>query len=163
MDFCRKIGDDRWSLSQGEDLQVIIKKGNDIISAENYNYKLDSSKAFAILSKAPNMKPRKIETKRNEIKLNIETVEKKVIKEEKREVPKPHMCVFCGAVPKVVSLISANGTGDNETRALTCMCKGKDAAYARWIYTVDVVNNNRDEADIKLISEWNRRMPVINK
>lgn len=171
MEFSKKINGERWSLTQDYSGQVTIKKDKEIVSVQNLNYKLDTKAAFNILSKAPNMKMHSIKTKGVE-KLNMETkVEetKMEIKEEKIkaiEVPEPHICVFCKSVPELVTL-----TGEGrECRAISCDCmrRSKNSneilnVRTRWIYTVDIYGGNVDEADTKLISEWNKRMPAKTK
>jgi hypothetical protein len=164
MEFCKKIDGERWSLSQDRTGQITIKKENDIVFVKKMNRRLDTKAAFAMLSKAPNMKLHPIHTVGVETKLNKETEEEKM---ETKIVEKltPHKCVFCNTEPKVVT--TKNDV--RECRELRCKCFSRsdetfEKKYAtRWVYSVDITNGGIDEADNRLISEWNARMPIINK
>ena len=158
MDISKKIDGERWSLSQDRFKQIVIKKGKDIIAVENLDHRLDTKEAFALLSKAPTMKFHNIQAKGNDEKLNMET---EVIEENKIKVPVPHMCVFCGAIPKVIN-VRLNET-DGDLRTLQCKCISSDKTFKRWVYSVGVVNGKYDQADCQLITEWNRRMPEVKR
>ena len=151
MDVCRKLDGVRWSLNQDDSNQVIIKKEKEIVYIQNFDHKLDTKEAFNLLNRKPEMKHTKLETKVEKI------------------IPIPNVCRFCNCRPRPITIASTNEDG-GVIRALECKCISsikKDqvtgevlkAKFKRWIYTVDIVNNNTDDADIRLINEWNRRMP----
>lgn len=166
MDVCRKLDGVRWSLNQDDSNQVIIKKEKEIVYIQNFDHKLDTKEAFNLLNRKPEMKHTELENKSNsemvEEKLNMEIKTEKII-------PIPNVCRFCNCRPRPITIASTNEDG-GVIRALECKCISsvkKDqvtgevlkAKFKRWIYTVDIVNNNTDDADIRLINEWNRRMP----
>ena len=168
MEFSKKINGERWSLSQNYSGQVVIKKENEVVSVQNLNYKLDTKLAFNLLSKGPTMKMHPIKTKGAETKLNKEEIKEEEMETKEIKVPKPHVCLFCNTVPEVHTSRSTDSS--RECRAISCKCTKKVKSSgvstiknAKWIYTVDIIDGNQDEADCKLISEWNSRMPEINK
>jgi hypothetical protein len=93
------------------------------------------------------MKFHNIKEKGKEKKLNMENNVKETRK-KKYEKLIPHPCLFCGAVPEIVSQFASNSTDfSNEVRVLQCSCKGREPKYkVKWIYTVDVLDD-RDYAD----------------
>jgi hypothetical protein len=80
-----------------------------------------------------------------------------------------HKCVFCNTVPVIESIFSSDSSARSaESRTLRCNCKKKRTnngtfETARWEYSVAVINNDREAADIELVTEWNNRMPEITK
>ena len=162
MDISKNINGERWSLSQNDSNQITIMKNKETVSVQNLDYKLGIKEGFDILSKAPGMKFHRYIPEETELK-------EIPVEQPKPVVPKPHICVFCNTEPKVITLTGTSSSPTaSETRALRCGCLAKSdgsstVAYKRWVYTVDVINNNVDEADTKLINEWNRRMPIIGE
>lgn len=160
MDVSKKINEMRYSLSQDNNNQIIVKKEKEIILVQNLDYKLDTNDAFNILTKISSGKSYD-KNKQNEEKLNIEEENVKLT---------PHPCLFCGCVPKVIDLKPAENSG---AMMRTLQCTGLNCAsnivksesgetkvtYKRWVYAVDVVDSV-EKADNKLIAEWNRRMPL---
>jgi hypothetical protein len=162
MDISKSFGGVRYSLNQDNDNQITIKKEKEIISVQNLDHKLEEKEAFKILKDASSGKYFVTELKGNEEKLNTE---KKII------VPKPNPCLFCGGIPEVIDIKSTENSGA-AMRALQCTglkCAAsivksektgeRRITYKRWIYSVDVVDSV-EKADAKLITEWNRRMPL---
>lgn len=159
MDLCKAIDGERWSLHQDRGGQCTIRKGKDIHSIININHQLTIKEAFNLIAKAPSMKC-------NYQKLNIE--EKTEDTSNKVNIPVPKKCVFCGVRPTPFTLSNTSELA-NPLRALRCGCiskaAGKDGvqetSYKRWVYTVDIINNNTDDADIKLINAWNARLSYV--
>jgi hypothetical protein len=161
MDISKVFSGVHYGLSQDKQNQVTITKEKEIISVQNFDHKLEMGEAFKILNKVSAGKYSLTEPKRNEEKLNIE---------EEIIVPEPHPCLFCGGVPKVINLRSTEG-GSSILRTLQCTgfncastVKSDKAGetkitFKHWIYAVDVTDSV-EKADAKLITEWNRRMPL---
>ena len=163
MDFSKKIDGIRFNLSQDKHNQVTIKKEKEIISIQNMDHKLELKEMQKMIINASQGKYPVIEPIRNEEKLNIEKPE---IKED---MPTPHPCLFCGGIPKAICIRDAEGNNGN-FRALQCTgnrCisskSGARVTHKHWIYTVDIIDNDVDAADRKLILEWNKRMPLLNR
>lgn len=78
-----------------------------------------------------------------------------------------HKCVFCNTVPIIESVFNGDSYDKSvESRILRCNCKKKRTnngtfETARWEHSVAVINNDREAADIELVTEWNNRMPEI--
>lgn len=161
MDISKNINGERWSLTQTRGNEVTIMKGKTVIAKQSMHHRLSINQALNLLSNAPTkfhngefekvVRGKEMETVKEEIKEEIKI----------EEVPVAHKCLFCNSIPEAI-YVTNNDTPaiSGALRTLKCNCSF-NGHRKRWIYTVDIINDDLVKADTALINEWNKRMPEV--